>query len=107
MTEANDPLDAILRNHLDRVAGTVDAASMLRHIRDSEKAVPRRDWLKWAGVGIGTAVAASVGGFVFFGNSPAPLAAAEQIVNTGRVAGLVIVCAIGVDWLGALKLLPA
>ena len=90
MTEANDhPLDAILRNHLDRVAGTVDAAKVLRQIRDSEKAMPhvhRRDWLKWAGVGVGTAVAASVGGFVFFGNPPTPLAAAEQIVSDARTA---------------------
>ena len=87
MNEANDhPLDAILRNHLDRAAGTVDGATMLRQIRESEKAIPRRSWLKWAGVGVGTAVAASVGGFVFFGNTPTSLAAAEQIVSEAKIA---------------------
>jgi hypothetical protein len=87
MTRPNDPLDDAIRSHLDREAARVDARAMLERVKGKHP-VTRRAWLRWAaGVGTGAAVAAGVGGVLFFNPTAAPqLAAAEQLVEEAKAA---------------------
>jgi hypothetical protein len=87
MTKSNDPLEHAIRAQLDRDAAGVDADAMLARVKANRTAeLPsRRAWLRWAGVGVGTVVAAGVGGVLFFNPTQTPqLAAAEQLIEEAK-----------------------
>jgi hypothetical protein len=89
MNPTDDSLERGIRAHLDREAAQVDASAMLNRVR--AKATPqsldRRAWLRWASVGAGATVAASVGAVLFFNPmNPPQLAAAEQLLEEAKTA---------------------
>ena len=85
------PVDRAIREHLERIAGTVDAQTVLARVRTGLAAEPsahvrhltRRAWLRGAALGTGGAVAAGFGLYFFLGGSgpvdPPPLSAKELI----------------------------
>ena len=83
----NDPIERAVRDHLDREAARVDAAAMLARVRKPNEPMTRRAWLRYgAGIG-GAALAAGIGGLLFFSpTQPPQLAAAEQIVREAKEA---------------------
>lgn len=91
MTAPRDPLDDLIRAHLERNAATVDAHVMLARVRPVEPPRPpaRRRWLRWVGVGGGIAVAASVAALILFTGPPnekVALAAAADILREAKLA---------------------
>jgi hypothetical protein len=89
MTPDRDPIDDLVRDHLDREAARVDTARVLAGVLGRVAAVPsRRAWLRLAaGVGVGAAIAAGVGLFYFGESLPvveARAATAEELVREAR-----------------------
>jgi hypothetical protein len=89
MTPDRDPIDDLVRDHLDREAARVDSGRILARVKGRSSAVPsRRTWLRIAaGVGGGAAIAAGVGLF-YFGQSPpvaeTRAATAEELVREAK-----------------------
>jgi len=89
----DDPVEHIVRNHLDREAAKVDAASMLHRVRagKAEPALGSR-WLQWAGGAVvGAAIAAGIAFLFITGSGPEPkqVAAKEtatEIIEKARTA---------------------
>ena len=77
-----DPLDRIVRGHLDREAADVDAEAVLVRVRAGPSirtaAIPRWSWLAPTGLA-GLAAAVAVTFFLGGGPTPQPLTAAELV----------------------------
>jgi hypothetical protein len=86
----NDPIERLVRNHLDREAARVDAGAMLNRVRmATPSTLTRRNWLRYAGIGLGGAVAAGLGLHFFLGGNPGivepTLVSAEELIREATI----------------------
>jgi hypothetical protein len=81
-----DPIERVVREHLDREAAGVDAGAILARVRPVVEP-SRRSWLRWTAGAAGGALAAGIAGVLFLNpEQPPQLAAAEQLVREAKTA---------------------
>jgi hypothetical protein len=87
----DERIDGLIRKHLDREAANVDADALWRRLQERRQvSLSRRAWFRRAlAIGGGAAIAAGVGGILFFGPATPQamaLASAEELIAESRTA---------------------